>query len=188
MHEEQPHTGPAALLGALTAYRPVDEREAQMVAQVMAFLSAADDPFSRAAFVPGHITGSAWIVDDDRTHALLVHHRKLDRWLQPGGHAEGERNARAIALREAREETGLVRLRDAQDGIYDVDVHIIPARGSDPEHAHYDIRFAFIADRAEPFVVSEESHALAWRPIADLDREGVDESVRRLARKTARLP
>jgi len=187
MHEEQQHTGPAALLAALAAYEPADEREARMVAQVEAFVRAAGDPFSRTAFVPGHITGSAWIVDGERMHALLVHHRKLDRWLQPGGHAEGERDARAIARREAREETGLVGLRDAQAGIYDVDVHVIPARGSDPEHAHYDIRFAFIADRAEPFVVSEESHALAWRPIAELDRDGVDESVRRLARKTARL-
>jgi 8-oxo-dGTP pyrophosphatase MutT (NUDIX family) len=188
MHDHQPQPTGRALLGALAAYRPADEREARMVARVAAFLRAADDPFSRAAFVPGHITGSAWIVDDDRTHALLVHHRKLDRWLQPGGHAEGERDARAIARREAHEETGLTRLRDAQDGIYDVDVHVIPARGSEPEHAHYDIRFAFYADRSEPFVVSAESHALAWRPLVELDRDGVDESVRRLARKTARLP
>jgi 8-oxo-dGTP pyrophosphatase MutT (NUDIX family) len=187
MHDEPHRDGTAALIAALHAYTPADERETRMVAQVEAFLRSAADPFSRAAFVPGHITGSAWIVDDERTHALLVHHRKLDRWLQPGGHAEGERDARAIARREAEEETGLAHLRPAQDGIYDVDVHVIPARGSDPEHAHYDIRFAFIADRAQPFVVSEESHALAWRPVAELDRDGVDESVRRLARKTARL-
>jgi 8-oxo-dGTP pyrophosphatase MutT (NUDIX family) len=188
MHEQQPHPGATALLGALAAYRPADEREAAMVAQVETLLRAAGDPFSRDAFGPGHITGSAWILDEARTHALLVHHRKLDRWLQPGGHAEGERDAHAIARREAREETGLAHLRDAQPGIYDVDVHVIPARGSDPEHAHYDIRFAFIADRDEPLVVSEESHALAWRPLAELDRDGVDESVRRLARKSAGLP
>jgi 8-oxo-dGTP pyrophosphatase MutT (NUDIX family) len=188
MHEDHSQREPAPLLDALAAYRPADEREAQMLARIETFVRAADDPFSRAAYVPGHITGSAWIVGETRTHALLVHHRKLDRWLQPGGHAEGERDARAIARREAEEETGLTRLRDVQDGIYDVDVHVIPARAGEPEHAHYDIRFAFVADRSEPFTVSAESHALAWQPIAELDRDGVDESVRRLARKTARLP
>jgi len=188
MHDERQQAGPAALLAALAVYRPAGEHEAGMVARTIAFLRAAGDPFSRASFVPGHITGSAWIVDDDRTHALLVHHRKLERWLQPGGHAEGERDAREIARREAQEETGLQRLRAAQDGIYDVDVHDIPARGDDPAHAHFDIRFAFIAARDEPLRVSAESHALAWRPIAELDRAGVDESVRRLARKTAQLP
>jgi 8-oxo-dGTP pyrophosphatase MutT (NUDIX family) len=188
MHGDHSQTGPGALIDALGAYPPGDERETRMVARTQTFLAAADDPFSRRSFVPGHITGSAWIVDEERTHALLVHHRKLDRWLQPGGHAEAERDALAIAEREAREETGLQHLRPAQPGIYDVDVHVIPARGDDPEHAHFDIRFAFIADRGEPLVVSEESHAVAWRPIAELDRDGVDESVRRLARKSAGLP
>jgi len=188
MHDERRQAGPAALLAALAAYRPAGDHEAEMVARTIAFLRAAGDPFSRASFVPGHITGSAWIVDEDRSHALLAHHRKLDRWLQPGGHAEGERDALAIARREAQEETGLRRLRVAHDGIYDVDVHEIPARGDDPAHAHFDVRFAFIADRSEPLVVSAESHALAWRPIAELDRAGVDASVRRLARKTAQLP
>jgi 8-oxo-dGTP pyrophosphatase MutT (NUDIX family) len=186
MHDHDEDAGSAALLAALAAYAPLDDREARMVAATIAFVQATPACFSRAQ-PHGHITGSAWILDAERTHALLVHHRKLDRWLQPGGHAENETDAYAVALREAREETGLQHLRLARPGIYDVDVHRIPARGAEAAHDHYDVRFAFVADRAEPLAVSAESHALAWRPIASLDRDGVDESVRRLARKTAQL-
>lgn len=173
-----------ALLAALAAYEPCDERESAMRAQIEEFVRSTPDCFERSQ-ASGHITGSAWIVDESHANALLLHHRKLDRWLQPGGHADGEADVRAVALREAREETGLTRLRPARSGIYDVDVHVIPTRGDEPEHFHYDVRFAFVADPAESLVLSDESHAIAWHPIAELDREGVDESVRRMARKTA---
>lgn len=187
MQNDDQGFGRAALLAALAAYEASDTREALMVAIVEDFVGTTPECFLRT-HRPGHITGSAWIVDEERSHALLVHHRKLDRWLQPGGHADGESDVLAVARREAREESGLTRLRPAREGIYNVDVHTIPGRGHEPEHVHYDLRFAFIADRTEPLVVSEESHALAWRPLVELDCDGVDESVRRLARKTPRLP
>lgn len=155
-----------------------------MVAAVRDFLQAYPDAFERTQRA-GHITASAWIVDETRTHALLTHHRKLDRWLQLGGHTDGDTDVRRSALREALEESGLTSLRLANPAIYDVDVHVIPARGSEPAHQHYDIRFAFIADRTEPLVVSAESHDLAWRAICELDADDVDESVRRMARKSA---
>jgi 8-oxo-dGTP pyrophosphatase MutT (NUDIX family) len=191
----------SALLAALDAYPASDDHEATSIHMTKQFLGGTH-PFTRTRFAriladaracfgrggAGHLTGSAWVVDEERAHALLVHHRKLDRWLQPGGHADGQTDLHAVAWREASEETGLQRLRPAHGGIYDVDVHAIPARGDEPEHLHFDIRYAFIADRSEPLVVSDESHALAWFALADLDRDGIDESVRRLARKTARLP
>jgi 8-oxo-dGTP pyrophosphatase MutT (NUDIX family) len=172
-----------SLLVELERYRPATEREAAMTQTVRAFLAEHVDAFERTLAV-GHLTGSAWVVDRERTHALLTHHKKLGRWLQLGGHADGDPDMRAVAMREAVEESGLA-VRFLGDGIYDIDVHVVPARGAEAEHAHYDIRFAFEADRAQPFTVSAESHALAWVPLATLE---ADESVMRLARKTPALP
>ncbi len=176
----------AALLRELDGYRPGDSREAEMVARFAAFVRAEPACFERT-LLHGHVTASAWVVDEAATHALLTHHRKLDRWLQLGGHADGDENVRDVALREAVEESGLIGIRFADSAIYDIDVHRIPARPQEPAHDHYDARFAFIADRFAPLAVSAESHALAWRPIAELDAPGVDPSVRRLARKSHRL-
>ena len=176
----------ASLLAELERYRAVDAREALMVAQFTAFVAANTDCFERTLRV-GHVTASAWVVDQARTYALLTHHRKLGRWLQLGGHADGDDDVRRVALREAREESGLTAIGWASNSIYDVDVHLIPERREEPAHNHYDVRFAFIADRSDPLVASDESHAVAWVALVDLDRTDTDESVRRLARKTASL-
>ena len=157
-----------------------------MTARLRAFVEAHSDCFKRS-LQAGHVTGSAWIVDRALGATLLVHHAKLDKWLQPGGHADGEPDVRAVALREAREETGLVDLVSAGDGIFDVDVHAIPARGDEPAHEHYDVRFAFFADRHTVPRASEESHAVAWIALDDLERYAIDDSVRRMAAKTVRL-
>lgn len=175
-----------ALLRELAAYAPADARERDMVVELAAFVDAHADCFERRLRI-GHVTASAWVVDESSTYALLTHHRKLDRWLQLGGHADGDPDVRRVALREATEESGLTAIRFAHDRIYDVDVHQIPARPDEPAHTHYDVRFAFIADRRAPLVVSDESHELAWMPVAALDDDRVDASVRRLARKTAQL-
>jgi 8-oxo-dGTP pyrophosphatase MutT (NUDIX family) len=111
--------------------------------------------------VPGHFTGSAWVVSADGERALLMHHRKLDIWVQPGGHADGDGDLAAVALREAEEETGLRDLH-IEGGVFDLDRHLIPARKADPAHFHYDVRFVVRAGADEGFVVNEESHALAW--------------------------
>lgn len=174
------------LLEELRAYAPFDEREAAMRTRLIAFVGAHEDAFERTLTI-GHVTASAWIVDPARTRALLTHHRKLGKWLQLGGHVDGDRDVRRAALREAREESGLRSLRFASDAIYDLDVHPIPARPGEPAHEHYDVRFAFEADPAEPFVVSAESKALAWVPLDALASYGADESVLRLARKTVLL-
>lgn len=174
------------MLAELEAYRPADVRERTIAGEVAAFVRAHPGCFERRLAI-GHVTASAWVIDESGTHALLTHHRKLGRWLQLGGHADGDADLRRVALREAHEESGLRAIRFADSNIYDVDVHEIPARGAEPAHKHYDVRFAFVADRREPTTVSDESHELAWLPIAGLTAPGVDESVRRLAQKTASL-
>lgn len=131
----------------------------------------------------GHFTGSAWLVSRDGRRVLLTHHRKLDRWLQLGGHADGDVDLRAVALKEAEEESGLDGLT-VDAGIYDLDRHWIPERGDVPGHWHYDVRYVVHAGDSEAFVVSDESNALAWRGIADIAIDpSTDESLRRMARR-----
>jgi 8-oxo-dGTP pyrophosphatase MutT (NUDIX family) len=154
-----------------------------MLRRTKDFVSANPACFDRTLSI-GHVTGSAWIVSADRRHALLTHHRKLDMWVQLGGHSDGDPDTCAVATREALEESGLASIVLASPSIFDVDVHRIPERGAEPAHFHYDIRYLFEASRDEPFVVSEESLALAWVEIGKLVELGVDESVLRMAAKT----
>ena len=165
------------------AFRAYGQRHPQraVVAEWFVDLLRAGAPAFARSHAYGHFTGSAWLVDAAGERVLLTHHRKLDRWLQLGGHADGEFDLAAVALREAQEESGLDGLR-LQDRIFDLDRHWIPARGSDPAHWHYDVRYVVRAGGNERFVVSSESHALAWRPVREVARDtGVDESVRRMA-------
>ncbi|MFA6987262.1 MAG: NUDIX hydrolase [Arenimonas sp.] len=136
----------------------------------------------------GHLTGSAWLVSADGGRVLLTHHRKLDRWLQLGGHADGDSDLAAVALREAQEESGLTDLA-IEPGIFDLDRHLIPARGDEPEHWHYDVRFVVRAQGSEEFAVSAESHDLAWRRIDEVAADpSADDSVRRMAAKWLSQP
>jgi len=137
------------------------------------------DPFTRERLA-GHFTGSAWLVSADGDRALLTHHRKLQRWLQPGGHADGDHDLAAVALREAEEESGLQGLALASRAIFDLDKHWIPERREVPGHWHYDVRYVVMAGGDERFVVSEESLELAWRSVAEIANDQ-DESMRRMA-------
>jgi 8-oxo-dGTP pyrophosphatase MutT (NUDIX family) len=149
-------------------------------------LDDPQDPFVRDRLA-GHFTGSAWVVSADGRRTLLTHHRKLDRWLQPGGHADGDADLARVALREAEEETGVPGLRLEDGQIFDLDRHWIPERGAVPGHWHYDVRYVVRAGDDERFMVSEESHDLAWRAVAAvLDDPDSDESMRRMAGKWLR--
>lgn len=176
-----------AVVRELRAYCASDEREERMRTRIVAFIDAHGAAAFERRTLAGHVTASAWIVDPARTQALLLHHRKLGRWLQPGGHVDGDPDVRGSALREATEESGLRSLRFAAAGIYDVDVHPIPARGDEPAHEHFDVRFALEADPGEMLVRNDESHDVRWVPLGELDAYAIDESVRRLAAKTASL-
>jgi 8-oxo-dGTP pyrophosphatase MutT (NUDIX family) len=152
------------------------------VAACMAFLGEAERPFDRE-HPTGHFTGSAWLVSADGEKVLLTHHRKLNRWLQLGGHADGDSDLAAVALREAHEESGLDGLTVDPD-IFDVDRHWIPERKHEAGHWHYDVRYVVHAGADDTFVVSEESLELAWVSIRALaEAANTDESLRRMARK-----
>lgn len=149
-----------------------------------AFVELLDDGDAfRRERQAGHFTASAWLLDRSATRVLLTHHRKLGLWLQLGGHADGDRDLARTALREAEEESGLSGLRVAP-GIFDLDRHRIPEHKGVPEHWHYDVRYVVHAGDDEDFVVSDESHALAWRDIAALAEDAsADTSLRRMAAK-----
>ncbi len=169
-------------IALLDAYAQAFPDEIDVVG-VFRELASTDANAARRERQAGHLTGSAWLVSADGERVLLTHHRKLDRWLQLGGHADGDADLARVALREAEEESGLLDL-EVETIVFDLDRHRIPARGDEPEHWHYDVRFVVRARGSEAFVVGEESHALAWRDVAEIARDdAADVSLRRMARK-----
>lgn len=150
-----------------------------------AFIQLADEgtnAYTRER-LEGHFTGSSWLVSGDGQRVLLTHHKKLDRWLQLGGHADGDTDLSRVALKEAEEESGLVDLV-VEPNIFDIDLHFIPEHKGVPGHWHYDARFVVTAKGDETFAISEESNALAWRNIAELAQdERMDASMRRMAQR-----
>jgi 8-oxo-dGTP pyrophosphatase MutT (NUDIX family) len=180
------------LLELLDRYAKRFPDEAAVADRIRALVLSHSDCFERTCR-PGHITGSAWVLSHDRQKVLLVHHAKLDRWLQPGGHADGQIDIAEVALREVQEETGLkhvtIPLHNSQLVPFDLDVHIIPPRyhadGSLKEdaHEHHDVRFLVVADADQEIVLSEESHALGWFTAAEVHERTDEESVLRMLRK-----
>ena len=170
------------LLAALAEYRGRHPDESPVVERFSALLHGEPRCYARDCFVPGHITGSAWLVDRARQRVLLTHHKKLGRWLQLGGHADGDEDVLAVAVREAREESSLA-VAPIDTAVFDVDVHEIPARGADPRHCHFDVRFALETTGSELFHVSDESYALRWVAIAALGDLTSETSMLRMASK-----
>jgi 8-oxo-dGTP pyrophosphatase MutT (NUDIX family) len=176
----------------LRDYQPQGKHEAAMVSRLRAFLASATDetPFARdlAGTQPewGHVTGSAWIINSSGTQTVLVHHAKLGKWVQPGGHCDGECDVLEVALREAREETGL-DVTPIHTAIFDVDVHHIPEYWNTPEHFHYDVRFLLVSDDASTPVVSNESRAVRWVALDEALALNAEASIERLITKTRRL-
>ena len=162
--------------------RSIDTREKVMTETILAFVQDNADCAERSKY-SGHLTGSAWIIDPTHTQALLCHHKNLNKWLQLGGHADGDLNLLAVALREAREESGLLFFKVLSQEIYDVDIHLIPARAEQAEHWHYDIRFLLETDTHAPLIVSAESNALAWVPLEKIREYSEEESLLRMCRK-----
>lgn len=176
------------LLAQLHAYKPYSQREQTHLRDIVSLLEREEDCFLRSR-TEGHFTASAWVVSPDLSHVLLMHHRKLGRWLQPGGHADGDTNLPGVALREAHEESGLTTLRLLRPDIFDVDVHPIPARGAEPQHFHYDLRYLLTANPQEPLAANGESKGFAWVPLQEVEQlTAANPSILRMLNKTMQLP
>ncbi|MDY0953047.1 NUDIX hydrolase [Stenotrophomonas rhizophila] len=177
----------AELRAQLAAYAQRQPAHAALADEFSTLLDDPENPFLRERRA-GHFTGSAWLVSADGERVLLTHHRKLDRWLQLGGHADGDRNLARVALKEAEEESGLSGLVLEDGALFDIDKHWIPERRDVPGHWHYDARYVLRAVGSEQFAISEESLALAWREIRDVANAVIatpdgDDSLPRMAKR-----
>jgi 8-oxo-dGTP pyrophosphatase MutT (NUDIX family) len=175
-----------ALADALRRHAPADEEEARDRDRILEFVLRHERPFDRA--IPeGHLTGSAITVSANGARVLLLHHRKLDRWLQPGGHGDpGETTGEEVALREALEESGIagLSLHPAAPRPLDVDVHDIPARGNEPAHEHLDLRYLVVAPEGAAVAPDlAELHEIRWVPWDEVDALGPDHGLRRALAK-----
>lgn len=149
----------------------------ETLAQISTFIQNNPNCFDRSN--TGHITSSVWIVNAEKTHALLTHHKKFDMWCQLGGHNDGDPDCKATALKEAEEESGITGFIFLLDGIFDVDIHPIPG----PCAFHYDIRYLLQAPADAQYLVSDESHDLAWVPFDKLSEYTQQQSVMRMNAK-----
>lgn len=178
-----------AQLARLAAREPAD---GECAARFCAFIQAHPDCAERTLQI-GHLTGSAWLVDPSGERVLLTLHRKLERWLQLGGHADGDLDLARVALREATEESGLsgLRLEGEIAGANEIvpfalDDHRIPARPGEPEHTHFDVCYVVRASSDLNPVLNHESKELRWWPITDLLQPGVEPFLARMARRWLR--
>lgn len=168
----------------LMGYVPLNPWEERVKAQTLAFLQQYPQSFTRQ-HLPGHFTSSALILNPTLTHILLIHHKKLDLWLQPGGHCEPSEVLEATARREALEEVGLACLKNVSPAPFDIDIHTVPAWGPEPAHTHFDVRFLFLADSDTLPKANSEAWAVQWAPFESLASVNVnkEDSWQRLSPK-----
>lgn len=175
------------LLHLVTRYRQRWPKEAGATAdRFAAFVDRQPRCFERDCFDDGHVTGSAVVLDLAGQAMLMTHHAKLGRWLQLGGHADGETDPLAVACREAVEESNLAVVPLSVEPV-DLDIHAIPARGPDPEHFHYDVRFLLQVERSDRFAATDESLAMAWVPLSGVESVTGEASILRLVEKSQAL-
>jgi len=179
-----------AAIALLRRFDPgADERATHSLARTLALLERVPQPFSRRTFAPGHMTASGIVLSADAAQVLLIFHRRLKRWLQPGGHVEPEdADLPAAAEREVREETGVALDETLPRVVVGVDVHEIPARDPDePPHVHHDVVFRFRAlpgTQPDP----EQGRDVVWCGVDELDRYEVDEPLKRSVLRALREP
>jgi 8-oxo-dGTP pyrophosphatase MutT (NUDIX family) len=171
------------LADLLASHAPADAVEAEHLARFHQLLALSGDVFGRNHFEPGHVTASAFVLDPSGEELLLIHHGKLHRWLQPGGHVDPDDvDVFAAARREVEEEVGLTGLDLVHEGVFDLDVHDIPALKGDPPHAHFDVRILLRAPHRDARAGSD-AKACRWVPLDAVNGEESDESVMRAVRK-----
>lgn len=168
----------------LSDYTPVDPNEVSFRKR-MFDLGKKPRALERSHFDPGHFTVSAFVLSPERDGVLLIFHKKLSRWLQPGGHVEpSDAHPRDTARREILEEVGIAAMSPvpSREGLFDIDIHPIPPRPLEPAHEHFDLRFLFVAKSRE-FAATDEVAGARWVPLAELSSITTDESVLRAIRK-----
>lgn len=172
------------ILMMLDGHETTFEEESKHRYDIFNFVKSNKNYWQRSNLA-GHVTGSAWVLSPNGESVLLIHHKKLDRWLQPGGHVDAQdETIWATALRELVEETGLRDVSMPSNHVFDVDVHEIPARGEEPTHFHYDLRFFFRANIEGLDADFSEVKDIRWVPILDLIGEETEQSIRRMALKS----
>jgi 8-oxo-dGTP pyrophosphatase MutT (NUDIX family) len=171
------------LLAKLNNHVPADEFEWSMWANTIDFVQKNPSCFERSLAI-GHVTASGWVVSSDRRQVLLMHHRKLNRWFQPGGHCDGDPDVLGVAMKEVWEETG-VRTIPVNTAIFDVDVHLIPGKGKEAAHYHYDIRYQLEADSSQDIERNHEAREVRWVPLEEVVLYNSSESILRMVRKTS---
>jgi 8-oxo-dGTP pyrophosphatase MutT (NUDIX family) len=175
----------ADVIRILEAFAPANDGEAVKSRELtLALLAWSADPFSRDVFTPGHVTCTGVVLGPARDRVLLVHHRRLNRWLLPGGHCEAEDvTIESVAAREVGEETGAI-LQSAQGLLVNIDVHPIPGNHREPLHLHHDLIFAFLAASLAT-ECSEESRAVTWCGLEEFDKYELPAPIRRAAMRAA---
>ena len=166
----------------LEAYHPLTQKEQSFKKEMLAFVTKYDNCFERSLEI-GHITASAWLLNKNHTHALLMHHSKLDKWFQLGGHCDGNPNVLDVAIKESQEESGIIGIEPLFSSIFDIDIHLIPANKKEKEHYHYDIRFLLHVTSDEHIIQNNESKELRWIGKNQTDLPTNTESVLRMFNK-----
>lgn len=150
--------------------------------EIINFICNNENCFDRELNI-GHITGSAWLLNKQGNKALLMHHAKLDKWLQPGGHADGNSDIISVAIKEAQEESGISSIELIYKNIFDIDIHLIPKNSKEEAHYHYDIRFLLQVTSEEELKQNSESKELKWFSFEEISTFTKEESILRMNKK-----
>lgn len=173
------------LLKLLKNYSPTLEEHVYKQ-RMIEFLEKHENAFERSLSV-GHFTASAWLVSNDGTQALLMHHAKLNLWVQLGGHCDGDSDVLAVAIKEAQEESGIHGIEPMSIEIFDIDIHTIPANSKEAEHEHFDVRFILQVVSDENFIKNSESKELRWIGLDPSEMPTQERSVVRIFEKWRQL-
>ena len=149
------------LIEMLKNYRPEAQEEIFFKDRMISFIKENQNCFERSLEI-GHITASAWLLNKDGSKALLMHHMKLDRWFQLGGHCDGNPDVLAVAIKETQEESGIIQISSVSENIFDIDIHLIPENKKEKAHYHYDVRFLLQVTSNEEIIQNNESKELRW--------------------------
>lgn len=176
-----------SLLSELATYKTHFIEEKLFISSFIELIESHENCYERN-LLSGHLTGSAWVLNSNYSKALLIHHKKLNKWLQPGGHADGDENLRNVAQRELMEETGLKNTEVYIDTIFDLDIHLIPKNNQVPQHHHFDIRYLFLGDDMDTIRISNESIDVRWWDLDSISNlVNQDRSIMRLVDKSRNL-